>query len=37
MSLAQSYDVIVIPASGGRVGFDGSGSPDGTRAIAFRG
>jgi hypothetical protein len=30
MSLAQSYDVIVIPASGGRLGLTAA-APDGTR------
>ena len=36
MSLAQSYDVIVIPASDVRVGLTPAAT-DGARAIAFRG
>lgn len=32
MSLAQSYDVIVIPASSGRLGLTAA-APDGTRAM----
>jgi hypothetical protein len=36
MSLTHSYDVIVIPASGGRVGLTAA-APDGTHAMASRG